>query len=243
MVFEKKNEVTILLHGFGGSAESWRWIDTPQRCIAIELPGHDRKDQTPPYRSWDDAIAGIARSLSLLGPCALAGYSMGARVALSLLISHPSLFTRATLIGVSPGLSSEADRLVRRASDEAWALVLEERGVGAFADAWEHQPNLRIVSAVPHERMELSRSVRRGHSSVGLAWAMRTLGLSAMPDLFPRLREIQQPVHLVAGSEDKKFCTLAERMLPELSNGTVTLVPGSGHNVVLERPDEVGSLL
>lgn len=243
MVFAKKNEVTILLHGFSGAPESWRFVDTSPRVLAIELPGHDRQEEPPPYRSWDDAIAGIARSLSRLAPCAIAGYSMGARIALGLLIAHPSMFTRATLIGGSPGLPNDKERLVRRASDEAWALLIEERGVGAFADAWKAQPNLRIASQVPHDRMESMERVRREHSQAGLAWAMRTLGLGAMPDLFPRLGEIQQPVRLVAGSEDKKFCTLADRMLPQLKNGQVTIVPGSGHNVVLERPDEVRTFL
>jgi 2-succinyl-6-hydroxy-2,4-cyclohexadiene-1-carboxylate synthase len=183
----------------------------------------------------------LARDIKPLAPCAITGYSMGARLALGLLVAYPQLFTRATLIGVSPGLASDGERLVRRATDEAWATMIEQRGVAEFADAWELQPSLRIVAQVPQERLHLAHTIRRQHSPAGLAWCLRTLGLSSMPDLFPELRKIRQPVTLVIGGEDAKFRGIAERMLPELEEGRMTIVPGSGHNVVLERPDVIRS--
>src|SRR5262245_55609641 len=108
--------MTVLLHGFTGSAESWRGIDG----IAVALPGHRRERIAPQLKSWNEVIDALARDLRSLAPCAITGYSMGARLALGLLVAYPELFTRATLIGASPGLASEGEKIVRRASDDAW---------------------------------------------------------------------------------------------------------------------------
>jgi pimeloyl-ACP methyl ester carboxylesterase len=50
-------------------------------------------------------------------------------------------------------------------------------------------------------------------------------------------------VLLVAGRNDAKFVTAAERMAGLLPHPTVAIVDGAGHTVHLERPDEFRDLL
>src|SRR5437660_1337416 len=102
----------ILLHGFTGSPDSWSEVvshlfDRGDRVILCPaLLGHGPPQETPVA----DFAAEVARLHDLLdeGPYHLAGYSLGARVALGLLCRFPARFCRATLIGCHPGLRSAA---------------------------------------------------------------------------------------------------------------------------------------
>lgn len=64
-----------------------------------------------------------------------------------------------------------------------------------------------------------------------------------MPDYWPRLARITQPVRLVVGELDGRFVDLAARAVGLLPAGSLTVVPGVGHNVVLEAPEAVVRLL
>jgi pimeloyl-ACP methyl ester carboxylesterase len=64
-----------------------------------------------------------------------------------------------------------------------------------------------------------------------------------MPDFWPLLPQVRQPVQLVVGSLDDKFVRLAEKALTLLPSATLHVVPDVGHNAVLEAPAAVAALL
>ena len=111
----------VLLHGFTGAPASWdgvrRSLDDAIPVLAPALLGHDGTAGSPAIRSFDDEVdrlAGAVRGAGLEG-AHLAGYSLGGRVALGLLVRHPGRFAAATLIGAHPGLQDPADRAERAA--------------------------------------------------------------------------------------------------------------------------------
>lgn len=220
--------MNVLLHGFAGSPESWRGFDG----WALPLYGHRGIAEEP--STWDAELARLAALIS--EPCTIVGYSMGARIALGLVLEYPQLVQRAVLIGGTAGLK---DRSPRVDADEAWARILESEGIETFCERWEQQPILRTVSQVPADRLDRWRADRRKHSASGLAAALRVLGTGAMPDYWERLAAIELPVALIAGAEDAKFRAIAEEMLALLPEAELSLVPGAGHNVLLERPDAI----
>ena len=178
-----------------------------------------------------------------LGPVHLCGYSLGARVALGLLVKHPELFSRATLLSVHPGLQSLAERQARAAADERWVEILHQDGLAEFLQKWEQQPLFATQAALPAAVLAAQEAVRRRHSSKGLARSLRTLGLAHMPDYWPALPALTLPVRLVVGALDEKFTALADRAAEILPHAEVTRLPGVGHNVLLEAPDAVCALL
>src|SRR5262249_5786835 len=135
----------------------------------------------------------------------LCGYSMGARIALGLLVRHRSLFARATLIAVHPGIASAAERADRLRKDEDWAPLLARVGMEGFADEGARQPLFDTQTHLPDEVQARVAARRRAHDAAGLARALRTLGLAQMPDYAPALGALDLPVHLVVGEEDRKF--------------------------------------
>jgi 2-succinyl-6-hydroxy-2,4-cyclohexadiene-1-carboxylate synthase len=178
------------------------------------------------------------------GPGAhLVGYSMGARVALGLALRHPHLVAGLTLIGVNPGLEDEPARRERRSWEARWQRLLISEGIDAFADAWEALPLWQTQRDLPPERLARQRAARRAHDPRGLAAALETLGLGAMPNLWPELPRLQAPAHLIVGARDEKFARLAARVAGRAPNVRISLVPGAGHNPILEAPLELARLL
>ena len=245
----------LLLHGFTGSPTSWHAVaerlDPPRRALAVALPGHDPTRPLPSRCGFLDAVRALgdelaaarARAPGETGPWHLAGYSMGARVGLALLLERPELFCGASLVGLHPGLPTESERRSRRDEDRAWIELLRREGIDAFAAAWESRPLFASQASVPDAARTGQRAVRRAHDAEQLARALETLGLGAMPDLRPRLPSIRVPVTLVAGAEDAKFTALARGVLPGLAFGNLVTLDGVGHNPLLERPDALAAIL
>jgi 2-succinyl-6-hydroxy-2,4-cyclohexadiene-1-carboxylate synthase len=245
----------LLLHGFAGAPASWRAVAArldPARCsLAVALPGHDPARPLPSPCGFLDAVRALGAELDAAreevpgdrGPWHLAGYSMGARVGLALLLERPELFCGASLVGLHPGLPTEAERQARRNDDRAWIELLRGEGVRAFAAAWESRPLFASQASLPDEARAAQSAIRRTHDAEQLARALETFGLGAMPDLFPRVASIGVPVTLVAGGDDAKFAALARRVLPALALGNLVTLDGVGHNPLLERPDAVAALL
>jgi 2-succinyl-6-hydroxy-2,4-cyclohexadiene-1-carboxylate synthase len=165
------------------------------------------------------------------------GYSLGARVALGLCLEYPELFSRAALIGVNPGITEPSERTERVRWEQGFIEVLEREGLAAFLAQWEELPLFRSQASLPAEARAVQRHIRASHRAEGLAHALRVLGTGQMPDYFPELGRLKLPVLLVAGENDVKFRSIAERAQALLQNARIAVVPGAGHNPLIEAPD------
>lgn len=239
----------LLLHGFAGTPQAWEEVATlvgDQLALAAPwLPGHDAHPGWFRWGGFTEAVDAVAAALPSLAPppWRVVGYSLGGRLALGMVVRHPLLFAGAVLIGASAGLRGEAERQERRAADARWCRVLRMEGMTTFLEAWETQPLFATQQRLAAPRRAAQRGWRRTLDPEGLASCLELLGLAAMPDLWPALSAIQLPVLLVAGEEDGKFVALARAMASRLPRGQVQVVPGVGHNVVLEAPEVVAEAL
>jgi len=201
-----------LLHGFAGDASAWS--EVPFAGEAIALPGHGGGDVRP---TWDE-------NLDALGAHDLViGYSLGARVALGLLVRGRA--KKVIAIGVNPG---GVDRAARRASDAAWARMLRESGIAAFADAWAAQPLFATQQRFP-ERVAARRARRLRHDPEQLARSLEVMGLAEMPDYTEALRDPR--VSVIAGALDAKYVAIARGLGVPLVE-----IADSGHDPTLEQP-------
>lgn len=231
----------LCLHGFTGTPECFRVLQAarPQdTLLAPMLTGHG----SPPLALETSFTAEVTRLQRWLGerwqgPTYLLGYSLGARLALGLLVASPERFQGAVLVGVNPGLRSSEERRQRQQADRELRQLLLERGVPAFVDHWQRLPLFDTQRGLDPAELAEQRRARLTHSAEGLAQALDALGLAEMPDYWPELGRLDLPVTLVVGTEDLKFRRLAEAMLPLLPDARLELAPRAGHNVVLETPD------
>jgi 2-succinyl-6-hydroxy-2,4-cyclohexadiene-1-carboxylate synthase len=236
----------LLLHGFTGSAATWaelagRWI-TGHRLIVPDLLGHGRSDapRDPARYALERQAEDLAELLDSLGACPadVAGYSMGARLALQLALGHPRSVHSLVLESPSAGIADAGERARRRATDERLARQLEEDGLAAFVDAWEAQALFDShARLLPDARARL-RAERLGHDPGGLAASLRGAGQGAMTPLRDRLRDIACPVLVVAGELDPSGLERAEAVAGAIPRGRLEVVAGAGHTPHLEQPDD-----
>ena len=204
--------------------------------LAPDLPGHGQAAARP---ASFPACAAYVRALG--GErFALAGYSMGGRIALHAAVALGDRVDRLVLVGASPGIADPAERAARRAADDALADRVEAIGVEAFArewaalPLWEGQPE-RVAAAAHADRLR--------NTPEGLAAALRGLGTGVMEPLWDALPSLTVPVTLAVGERDEKFRAIAERMAAALPRAELVTIAGAGHAAQLEQPEAVAGLL
>jgi 2-succinyl-6-hydroxy-2,4-cyclohexadiene-1-carboxylate synthase len=232
----------LLLHGFTGSRTTFahlRALLAPHAdVVAVDLPGHGES----PFHDDTTFASTLTALLALLDALGLAqvdvaGYSLGARVALGLAVVSGPRVRRLVLESGSPGLRRRRNRGERRRQDEALAARIESQGVSAFVEEWEALPLFAGVRALPAAVQEALRVRRLAGDAGGLALSLRRLGLGAQPSYWSVLPRIRTPTLLLSGGRDTKFTTLARRMAAELPVVWGHVFAGVGHAPHLEVPE------
>jgi pimeloyl-ACP methyl ester carboxylesterase len=182
-----------------------------------------------------DSIDAMARHVLADAPprFALAGHSMGGRVALEVFRQAPERIERLALLdtgyeGVSEG---EADRravLVNQAQKEGISSIALTWGLPMLAPARRNDEVLvkEIVDMV--SRMS------------GEIYAAQTRALLNRPDATPVLGTIQCPTLILCGKEDGwSPPERHEQMAKLVPHATLRLIDGAGHMSMQEKPDAV----
>ena len=232
----------LLLHGFTGAPSSWRAVESELphdvRVLAPLLTGHGRPPTAPEIGGFDEEVDRLVGMLGA-GDWEVAGYSLGARLALGLLVRPPRRFIRAVLISGRPGLQASHERDARIAADEALALALERDGLESFVDSWEKLPLFASQSTLSDELRRSERARRESHEASGLAHSLRVTGLGRMPSYWNDLERIGVPVEVVVGELDRTFCAIGDAVVGKLPKARLSCVTDAGHNLLLERPAAV----
>jgi 2-succinyl-6-hydroxy-2,4-cyclohexadiene-1-carboxylate synthase len=232
----------VLLHGFTNSGASWQpvisGLGQRYRALAPDIRGHASASEADPVTL--DAVIGDIANLTD-DDFTLVGYSQGGRIALHAALALPGRVSRLVLISASPGLADERERAARKQADDELADRIESMTIEQFAREWAETP---VLQGVDPAIAEVAHADRLRNSPSGLASALRGLGTGVLPSAWGRLRELRIPVHMIAGERDAKFVELARQMSLWIPTSTgVTIVPGAGHAVHLERPDAIVEVL
>lgn len=244
-VAQDSTRPVIVLHGFTGSGESMAGvagalgIDRPVH--RIDLIGHGRSDAPEDVAHYSmercsQQIMGVIDALALEDPHLL-GYSMGARVALSLCVSHPERFASALLVGVSPGFDDLEARADRVRSDTALAGEITSGDLPGFVDRWMALPLFASQKRLGEDALAAARSQRLQCNPVGLANSLLGMGTGAMPPLHAALPRVELPVRIVVGEEDAKFRGIAEDLVSALPDAALEVIAQAGHAAHLEQPE------
>ena len=228
----------LCLHGFTGTPDSFEQLALPPGSVTPTLGGHVGGDVSG---SFEDEIERLAALGS--GCDGLLGYSLGGRLALGILAQYPQRFRHALVVSAHPGLLTDAERSARRDGDARFVDVLQSRGLHGFVDVWQALPLWASQGGLPDSVKQAQRAQRLRHQAHGLAQSLLQHGLGEMPNLRPLLRQVRTPVDLLVGERDLKFISLAEELAELLPHVRLTVAPGAGHNLLLERPELCSGLL
>jgi pimeloyl-ACP methyl ester carboxylesterase len=196
-------------------------------------------DVRVPHFFGYDSIPAMARSVLEMAPdrFALAGHSMGARVAVEIVSQAPHRVERLALLdtgmhGVKPGEREARQALVDLANNE---------GMEALAARWI-PPMLAPdrVDDVPLME-EIAAMVCR---ATPLVFERQIRALLNRPAAEPVLPRIICPTQVIVGRQDG-WSPVAqhEEIVAAMPNAALTVIEDCGHMSPLERPGDVGDIL
>jgi 2-succinyl-6-hydroxy-2,4-cyclohexadiene-1-carboxylate synthase len=232
-----KTKRVAFVHGFTQTRDSWAQIinKLPDNFhyIAVDAPGHGESSQNA-----GDLEQAAAEIVETVGSAVYCGYSMGARMCLHAALAKPTVVEGLVLISGTAGIEDDAERRKRRQSDQQLAQHILDVGVDKFIDEWLTQPLFRNL---PFDDQD--RALRRVNTAAGLASNLLTTGTGSQLPLWDRLAELRMPVLIIAGINDTKFVTIAERLQQFIKSSHLEIVTSAGHAVHYEQPLIVAQLI
>lgn len=217
-----------------------RLVAAGHRVVLYDQRGHGEStvgsEPTSVERLADD-LADVVTQLDLVDTV-LAGHSMGGMTVMGLACRHPDL-VRDRVRGLAL-IATAAHGLSEAGRDRFWRVVL-----------WREVLNRVMVLRRTGRllvRGTFGASPRRAHVEATRALFVTTppdvrracaVAMGAM-DLRAALAPVDVPAVVVLGTRDLLIVNSLTRAIAEhLAGATVTELPGAGHMLPLERPDEV----
>ncbi|MGO9946827.1 MAG: alpha/beta fold hydrolase [Steroidobacteraceae bacterium] len=169
---------------------------------------------------------------------ALAGHSMGGRVALELWRRAPQRITALGLLntGAFPCRPEEL------ASRSRLVEIAQSQGMAALAAEW--LPPMMTRAATARRRLIMQRLTRMIESQTPASFAAQVQALLNRPDAEPLLPTIRVPTLLLSGTEDTWSPLAQHAHMQRMIEGSILVeVADAGHMAPIEQPDAVASAL
>ena len=230
----------MLLHGMAVHARSWdhnarAWRDA-LHVVALDQRGHGDSDRpspdaADPYTTarFSADVLRVADALGW-GRFSIVGQSMGGNNGMYLAAEHPERVDRLVISDMEPRFRLELMAFLREA---------ERLPEYASHDQYIEEHRRRIPQASP----ELLRH-RAEHSLTRLPSGALTQKYDLQApkrweplDLWPRLQDIRCPTLIVRGADSPVLQQeIAERMLQEIMDCRLVVVPNAGHSIGADNP-------
>jgi pimeloyl-ACP methyl ester carboxylesterase len=169
---------------------------------------------------------------------ALAGHSMGGRVALELWRRAPQRITALGLLntGAFPCRPEEV------ASRGRLVEIAQKHGMAALAAEW--LPPMMARAATARRRLIMQRLTSMTISQTPASFAAQIQALLDRPDAEPLLPTIRVPTLLLSGTEDTWSPPAQHARMQRMIEGSILVeVADAGHMAPIEQPDAVANAL
>jgi non-heme chloroperoxidase len=240
----------VLVHGWSMSARVWKYqaeaLSSYYRVVVMDLRGHGQSsDGADSYTFADFASDTTALFEQLdLRNAVLAGWSMGAQVALQSFARVKERLTALVLVGGTPRFTASEDYPHGLPPIEArgMAIRLKRNYTKTMGDFFHGMFAEGELSGENYQR--IAREIVMGGRLPEPGIALRALDTLVSSDLRPLLREIDVPVLLVHGSEDTITLPGASwYMAAHIPNVVLEIMEGTGHAPFLSRPEDFSGRL
>lgn len=237
----KGGPALVCLHGFLGTGADWQSfakeflrLCPDVQILLPDLPGHGESVSFPP-ENFVERLAATLGSAAI-PRAALAGYSLGGRLALSAALSQPDRFPAFIGISTTAGIESPKERKSRRGADDQLAKRLREDSFESFLRDWWNLP----IFDSPKKKNSAEFLASRGtQNPAALAEVLEKWSPGVLPSLWKELPAFPGDALLIAGEADSKYSLLARRMAESFRSAKTQILPGFGHRLLDEAPLEL----
>lgn len=222
---EGLQQAVLFVHGAGGSHQHWRFqlAHLGKDCLvmAVDLPGHGLSeghalDRIEAYSKFIKDFSDIVMDL----PFFLVGHSMGGAIAMDFAFNHPERLAGLILVGTGSRLRVMPKLLETYKNNEYFT------GLENFMYSTDTHP-----TTLQQAKEELERV----HPSVFYA----DFTACNLFDATDRLEKIQVPTLVIAADKDVMTpIKYSQGLVDKIPNSKLTIIPGAGHMMMLERPKE-----
>jgi pimeloyl-ACP methyl ester carboxylesterase len=237
----------VLLHGITGHARTWDRLASdlsPRfRVLALDQRGHGDSDAAidGDYRVDVMAgdLAGFVDRLELT-TFTLLGLSMGGRVAIAYAGANPGRVERLVIVDIGPDIHLPGLERIRGMMSAAPERIdSEEQAIDYARHANPRSDEAELRHRVIHGLRRASDGALAWKYDKALRDMMRAGGRRDATDLWAPLGRIACPTLVVRGAEsDILSPEIAKKMLERLPDARLAEVPGAGHSVPVDQPDE-----
>jgi esterase len=234
----------VCLHGITQTAHSWDEVAAPLagdfRVLCLDQRGHGDSDWAADgdYSRQAQAADLDAITAALgLGPCILAGMSMGGINAITFTARHPDKVRALIIVDVSPEIEVRGVENIRSFIQAADTLDNFE----AFVER-AHQFNPRrslenIRSRLSHNLKQLANGKWTWKYDTALRAGERSFQASALLNLWDDVHTIRCPTLIIKGEEsDILSPESAAKLRAAIPGSQLATVPGAGHSVMGDNP-------
>jgi pimeloyl-ACP methyl ester carboxylesterase len=218
----------VLLHSALGDSRLWKRqvaaLEREHHVLAPDLPGWGEHPlPTEPF-SFVDFVAELL-------PGVLVGNSFGGAVALRTALAQPKQVERLVLVGAGLPAWDYTEEMRNYWDAEEKAMEAGDLDVATELNMefWvkpEHRDEVR-----PQQRRALE--LQSAHEEPPALW----------PDMQP-LSSLEAPTLVIIGEDDTPdMRAIAQHLGEEIPNADLVVVPGAGHLVGIDQPEELNALL
>jgi 3-oxoadipate enol-lactonase len=241
--------VILMLHGIGGGHLAFApqvetFAGSGYRAVAWNMPGYGHSAPVDPYNFKALANSCIALIESLIGAdekrknVILLGHSMGGMVAQEVIARRPDLVSKLILCGTSPAFGKPEGDWQAKFVAERTAPLDEGKTMAELAEVLV--PQMIGPGSLPEGVKLATHCMAQVHPSTYRRALQALMGF----DRRESLSAIHVPTLLIAGEHDKNAPpSVMKKMAAAIAGSDYAEMPGIGHLMNLEAPDEFDALV
>lgn len=237
------NRPVVFLHGFLGTPSDFEALPLWNRLVNRHAPSiiamtpepgqpattSDGHAATLWFQAWVDTIATHIADLCGTGARpVLVGYSLGGRLAMSLIANHPAAYAAAILVSANPGMNDPTERHKRAQQDDYWARRWETEPFDSVHNDWNALP---LFGGTPSALRRVSRDQIDKWAQV-----LRYASPGRIPNRWPDIAQWALPTLWIAGKRDVKYAEMYGRI-----GSQIAILDEAAHRVPWDAPEVFSS--
>ncbi len=203
--------------------------------VTYDQRGHGSSDKAKPGRGnysvqvLASDLGALIQGLALEKPIVV-GFSQGGMVALRFAADHPDRLSKLVLVGTCAKMIPPTGAGFLKAMGRLLPTKTFYRILGRYRF---YKPSKQTAHAWLERALKVDKSVAFESWE---EWAEKC-------DLRDLASKIQVPTLIIVGDKDKLFLETCRRLNEQIGHSQLKIIPGSGHTVSVEKPEEFNQVL